>query len=462
MGLLLDPAISIKVRKMRSRVRWGCQQMLDQGIDQTRLSIADGLAETPAFSFLVIGDSGFGPQLYDHPQQQVADYLATQKAACRFLLHTGDVVYQMGAPEQYPANFIAPYREWLVSGDRLESLSYQDLVFQKPFLAVPGNHDYYNLPFPYGLMVAVAQPLRQFLQIPVTTNVSLHGSASGDTYARAFIDYLKEIPTAQLATYLAQHYTTETDTGRSLTYKPGSFSRLPNRYYQFRYGGIDFFGLDSSTFNRPVEVDGAQVLAADRPGPELPAELDWGQLFWLRDRLIDSLSKSSVRGRILYLHHPPYVTETTKLTERACLSVRRHLRWVLDAVVQRLGYTPDPLVNLVLSGHAHCFEYLRTVDTGHADSYLNWIICGGSGARLRPQQANMATVQEVSGVDQRVVAKSQIFLGRQELPTGVRWPYSFLRIDVQPSDRPQFRVRPFIAERYQGEWQRSEFAHLML
>ena len=448
---------------MRSRVRWGARQILEQGIDQTRLNIADGLAKTPAFSFLVIGDSGFGPQPWGHPQREVAKHLATQMKDGRFLLHTGDVVYQMGAPEQYPANFIAPYREWLVGGDRPATLSYRNLVFQKPFLAVPGNHDYYNLPFPYGLMVAAAQPLRRFLKVPVTTNVSLRGSASGDTYARAFMDYLKDVPTSQLQNYLKQHYSTQTDTGHSLNYEPGQFTRLPNRYYHFRYADIDFLGLDSSTFNHPVDVEGAKVLRAESPSQNLPEDLDWAQLFWLRDRLIASLQNPQVRGRILYFHHPPYVTEMTKLNERACLSVRRHLRWVLDAVAQQLGEAaPQPLVNLVLSGHAHCFEYLRTLETGHADGYLNWIICGGSGARLRLQDPDVTTVQEMCDGEKRIVAKSQIFLGRQETSAGTRWPYSFVRVDVQGGDRPQFVIRPFITELHKGQWQRSEFSPLIL
>ncbi len=466
MGLLVDSPISTKIRKMRSRVRWGAQEILKQGIDQTRLHIDDGLAETPAFSFLVLGDSGFGPQPYGHPQREVAQYLATQMRDCRFLLHTGDVVYQMGAPEQYPANFIAPYREWLMGGDRPAALNYRDLVFRKPFLAVPGNHDYYNLPFPYGLMVAAAQPLQQLFNIPITKNVSLRGSASGDTYARAFVDYLKDIPASLLSTYLEQHYTTETDTGRSLTYQPNQFTRLPNRYYHFRHAEIDFFGLDSSTFNHPVEAEGKTILRTETPPSDLTAEIDWGQLFWLRDRLVASLQNPQIRGRVLFFHHPPYVTEMTKRNERACLSIRRHLRWVLDAVAQRIGEpAPQPLVNLVLSGHAHCFEYLRTVDTGHADSYLNWVICGGSGARLRSQDPDVTTVQEGRGNKKRRVAKSQIFVGRTETTSGTRWPYSFLRIDVQETedgDRPQFVIRPFVAELHDGKWQRSELPSLVL
>jgi len=447
---------------MRSRVRWGAKT---QGIDQTRLGIADGLASTSAFSFLVIGDSGFGPQPHGHPQREVAEHLATQMTDTRFLLHTGDVVYQMGSPDQYPSNFIDPYREWLVGGERGDRLSYRHLTFRQPFLPVPGNHDYYNLPFPYGHLVAVLQPLQRYFGIPITKNVSLRGSATGDTYARAFLDYLRDLPQGDLSPHLAQHYTTPTDTGRALTYEPGQFTRLPNRYYQFRYGNIDFFALDSSTFNKPVEVDGAGVLTAEQPGQPLAENLDWEQLFWLRDRLIASHQNPDVQGRIVYLHHPPYVTEATKVRETACLSVRRHLRWVLDAVVDRL---PDPesmpLIDLVLSGHAHCFEYLRTVDTGHGDRHTNWLICGGSGARLRSQHSD-TTLREVQGIEQPVIAKSQLYIGRQGSGADTRWPYSFVRIDVQPresGDRPQFIIRPFITELHHDTWTRSEFTPLML
>ncbi|MGF1458679.1 MAG: metallophosphoesterase family protein [Leptolyngbyaceae cyanobacterium] len=465
MGLLLDPSISRKVQKMRSRVRWGAKALVDQGIDQTRLEITDGLASSSAFSFLVIGDSGFGPQPFGHPQQEVADYLATQMADCRFLLHTGDVVYQMGSPDQYPANFIDPYCAWLVGSERPQGLSYRHLTFRKPFLTVPGNHDYYNLPFPYGHLVRALQPLRRYLRVPVTENVSLRGSATGDTYARAFLDYLRDVPHAHLKAHLDQHYTAQVETGRALSYQPGQFTRLPNRYYQFRYGSIDFFGLDSSTFNRPVEVDGAQVLAASQPWRHLPKGLDWQQLIWLRDRLVASWQAPEVRARVVYLHHPPYITEATKYKEQACLSVRRHLRWVLDAVTARLD-NPDqgPLLDLVLSGHAHCIEYLRTVEPAHGDRLINWLVCGGRGARLRSQHPE-TTVYEENGVDAQVIAKSQLYIGRHGAGSETHWPYSFVRIDVTsggPGDRPQWVIRPFIAEWHRETWTRTEFTPLVL
>ena len=450
---------------MRSRVRWKSPAIAARGIDQTRLNIADGLASTSAFSFLVIGDSGFGPQAFGHPQQEVADYLATQMGACRFLLHTGDVVYRMGSPDQYPAKFIEPYREWLIEGDRRSRLDYRHMVFRKPFLPVPGNHDYYNLPFPYGHLVAALQPLRRSLNLPVPPTNGRRGSATGDTYARAFLDYLRDVPPTQLAQHLEQHYTTQTETGRALTYEPGQFTRLPNHYYQFRYGGVDFFALDSSTFNRPVEVDGASELTAASPGNHLSPDVDWEQLFWLRDRLIASHQNPNVWGRVLYLHHPPYITEANKRHETACRTVRQHLRWVLDAVVEQSNNDiSDPLLDLVLSGHAHCFEYLRTVETGHGDRHLNWLVCGGSGARLRSQHTD-TTLCEVLDGEPQVIAKSQLFIGRHGSGADTHWPYTFVRIDVEPGrhgDRPQFVVRPFIAQNAHNTWTRSEFAPLML
>ncbi len=452
MGFLLDPPIPQKIHKMQLRVRWKTLPLRDRLIDQTRLHLADGLAATSAFSFWVIGDTGFGPQPSSHPQRAVAEAIIQQGHDCRFLLHTGDVVYQMGAPEQYPANFIAPYREWLVGGDHPERLSYRNLCFRQPFLPVPGNHDYYNLPFPYGLIVAAAQPLRSWLAVPVTQNVSLRGSATGDTYARAFLDYLRDYGGNRLVEHLDTHYTTPTDTGYALTYQPGQFTRLPNRYYQFRYGAIDFFGLDSSTFNRPVGVDGCAVLMGQAHEPNVSPEVDWEQLVWLRDRLLRSHQDPTVRGRIVFLHHPPYVTEATKLHESACLSVRRHLRWVLDAVAAHLP--PDsnrPLIDLTLSGHAHCFEYLRSFETGHGDRGLNWVICGGSGARLRTQHTE-TIIHEKVGEELIPVAESIQFVGRHGSGEQTRWPYSFLRVEVQTGDHLTLTLHPFVVEAKQDTW----------
>ncbi|NET38168.1 MAG: metallophosphoesterase, partial [Cyanothece sp. SIO1E1] len=166
-------------------------------------------------------------------------------------------------------------------------------------------------------------------------------------------------------------------------------------------------------------------------------------------------------GRVLYFHHPPYVTEATKWHQGQTLAVRHHLRWVLDGVAEAVGSlaTGRPLVDLVLSGHAHCLEYLRTLDTGHADAHLNWMVVGGSGFSLRRQRPEGPELTELFPVlentkqmQSRRVAKSQLYVGLSGHKLNRRRPYSFARIDVQAGCPPKFIVRPFVSERYHQHW----------
>jgi hypothetical protein len=432
---------------------------------------------------------------------------------CRFVLHTGDVIYLVGSSEYYPKNFIEPYREFLVGGEQPERIAYDHMVFNLPILPVPGNHDYYDLPILYGLMVQSTWPLRHLLGFKLNLDIGWHGSGQGRAYARAFLDYLKTFDAKELSRHLDRHYTAQTDTGRCLVYEPGRFTRLPNRYYTFRSGGIDFFALDSNTFNAPaplpanregeahrrllekrrdeleqqkrqildtcpnlspeqadeaeqlddlrnrltqideVSIDIEKQLAADET-----TVTDLEQLNWLQQRLIESWNTAEVRGRVIYFHHPPYVTEATKWHQAQTLAIRYRLRRVLDAVSDAVGSMAEgrPLVDLILNGHAHCLEYLRTNDTGHADSNLNWIVCGGSGFSLRRQRTEGPELTETFGGTEggytHQVARSLLFVGRNGQGLQKRRPYSFLRIDVQDGRPPKFIIRPFIAERFQRKW----------
>lgn len=60
MQFVSDPPISVKIRKMKERVRWREPQIVERGIDQTRMVLEDGWTDSPEFSFLVIGDTGSG------------------------------------------------------------------------------------------------------------------------------------------------------------------------------------------------------------------------------------------------------------------------------------------------------------------------------------------------------------------------------------------------------------------
>ncbi|NJL20418.1 MAG: metallophosphoesterase [Leptolyngbyaceae cyanobacterium SM1_3_5] len=501
MEFVTDPPIALKIRKMRQRVRWQDPVLRDRGIDQTRL-VLDNATDDPEFSFLVVGDSGSGGHRGHNPQRRIAELMLEQRDAAQFVLHTGDVIYLVGSSEYYPSNFIEPYREFLVSGDNPKQIRYDQMVFNQPFLPVPGNHDYYDLPLAYGVLAQAAQPLRYLLRSRLDFDIGWHGSEQGKAYTRAFIDSLDRfLLPGELERHLDRHYTAQTETGRCLRYEPGSFTRLPNRYYTFCCGGVDFFAIDSNTFNDPdriesdedmerlkarvAELDGEkQVLMAEsmKFNPDVPEEadrlddiqakiqqleemrndiekqmksdrevtVDTEQLDWLKDRLIASWQNPDVRGRVIFFHHPPYVTEATKWYQAQTLAIRHRLRRVLDAVsieVEKLA-GDRPLVDLVLNGHAHCLEYLRTADTRHADSNMNWLVCGGSGYSLRRQREEGADLME----DGRMVARSKLFVGRNGQGSFRRRPYSFLRIDVKPGTPPKFVVRPGVAERFQGKW----------
>ncbi|MBD3881899.1 metallophosphoesterase [Phormidium tenue FACHB-886] len=514
MQFVTDPPIATKIEKMKQRVRWQSSGISQRGIDQTCLVLDDQQPDDPEFSFLVVGDSGAGAHRGQNPQRRVAEQLLKHRQDCRFLLHTGDVIYLTGSSEYYTKNFIEPYREFLVGGDRYKSLKYDQLVFNLPFFLVPGNHDYYDLSWVYGSLAQLALPLRRLLRSQLDLDVGFHGSHQGDAYAKAFIDYLKALSPDALEDHLDRHYSTTTETGRCLRYQPGQFTRLPNRYYTFRAGGIDFFALDSNTFNAPLPLPNTkagdehrrrlQALQADidkqmaevnqrstQLNPNHPEEseelhdlrskleqlaevqqdiekqltsspetvtIDTEQLEWLQQRLTQSWQDSAVRGRVLFFHHPPYVTEATKWHQAQTIAVRERLREVLNAVAANVGALTQgrPIVDLVLNGHAHCLEYLRTLDTGNADSHINWIVCGGSGYSLRRQREEGAELPEAftaSGQPVgRAIAKSQLYVGRSGQGYQKRRPYSCLRIDVKAGCPPQFVVRPLVTERFQRQW----------
>jgi len=521
MQFLSDPPIPVKIRQMNERIKWREPIIVEKNIDQTRFVLDDGQSESSEFSFLVIGDTGAGAQQRYNPQRQVAEQMLPHLNSCRFVLHTGDVVYLAGSSEYYLDNFIKPYQEFLVNGDRPSQIAYDRMLFNHPILPVPGNHDYYDFNRLGGFFTGLTLPLRRLVKRGLDFDIGWHGSYQGKAYAQAFLDCLNRFPNKELLLrHLERHYTAETATGSCLRYRPGEFTRLPNRYYTFRYGGIDFFALDSNTFNAPQPIpktpegethrrllqerrsqldqekrqiiqdiarlnffnpDNAEQLHDLQTKMEQIDEIildinkqletqtapaiDIEQLDWLQEQLINSWNTSKVRGRVIYFHHPPYVTEATKWHQAQTLVVRHHLRRVLDNVAAAIGALSGdrPLVDLILNGHAHCLEHIKTFDTGHADSNLNWIVCGGSGYSLRRQREEGSELLETfADSEERVVARSHLFVGRSGRGSKKRRPYSFIRIDVRPGTPPQFVVRPFVVERFQKQWSNSELKPFVL
>lgn len=486
---------------MAARVRWKHPELIRQGIDQTRLVI-DQTIDQPgpddAFHFLVLGDSGTGRHRFHSPPRHVAERLLPHKQNAGFLLHTGDVVYLVGAAEQYRENFLKPYREWLHNGENWKTISHQGLLFNQPFFPVPGNHDYYDLSLPLAVVAGLTLPLRRRLQWFHDIDAGWRGSGQGETYARAFLDVLGDLAPHQLQDHLNRQYDATWNGARCMHYKPGQITRLPNRYYRFQHAGVDVFALDSNTlitpdttgaerqdrrrqlqqleqrqsgFIRQLASSGLDDDARDELLDELEtlqeqifdlqrvigagAVVDHEQLSWLRDGLIESHRDPSIRGRILMMHHPAYVTEKTKWNQADTTAIRRQLRSVFDVVATALGrdFATASMVDLVLSGHAHCLEVLRTEDTGHADSYLNWVICGASGYGLRDQRRDGSQLMEHDrNGNPTVVANSQLFIGRNWSGAAGRHAYSGLRIDIG-SGRPfTIRLTPLVSCRDGRAW----------
>ena len=143
MNFASDPPIERKIMRMAHRVRWQHPAIHARAIDQTRLVIEQSdlnNGEHSAFHFLVLGDSGTGRHRRHSPPRHIAERLLAHKDRAAFLLQTGDVVYLVGAAAQYQNNFIRPYGKWLCGGERLEQISPQKLLLNKPFLPVLGNH----------------------------------------------------------------------------------------------------------------------------------------------------------------------------------------------------------------------------------------------------------------------------------------------------------------------------------
>jgi hypothetical protein len=228
MEFVFDPPIADKIHKMKERVRWQDPLIAERGIDQTRMVFEDGQADNPEFSFLVVGDSGSGSHRGHSPQRRLAEQMLPQHNSCRFMIHTGDVIYLVGSSEFYYTNFINPYREFLVGGEHPKRIAYDQMVFKLPILPIPGNHDYYDLPLVYGLMAQATLPLRRLVQSQLDFDIGWHGSNQGRAYAKAFLDYLKGVNSeAELIQHLERHYTAKTNTGRCLVYEPGRLLGYP-------------------------------------------------------------------------------------------------------------------------------------------------------------------------------------------------------------------------------------------
>ncbi|MFK8184191.1 MAG: metallophosphoesterase [Phormidesmis sp.] len=447
-------------------------------VDFTRLVINNAPDASTPFSFLVIGDTdagivkgnSSGKFSFDFAKELLkSDSLAENKniginqEGHSLILHTGDITYPIGSYQSYLNGFLRPYRFLLSQMPKSDLYTSENVVFNQPFFPVPGNHDYgkhHHHKIWRTLLYKVCNGFRK-----LGLDFGHYGGEGGEAYDKTFLDNLSKLSASQLRQHLINHYsasakenTADKDVSQyCLNYCPNKFTRLPNRYYQYRYRGVDFFALDSNTWN----------MASDAKG------FDQEQLDWLEKSLIQSWQADldgdnevpKTIARIVYLHHSPYTTEESRWQQPETLWVRRHLRAVLDRVDLSLKQTSQlylalkqpPLIDLVLSGHAHCFEHVKTGDTGHADSHTDWIVCGGSGVDIRRQrQAGADILERISEGERsrtRVVATSRLYAGVHGRGQKKQKFHSFIKVQIDPQNERRITIHPFLIFRQSDQFQ---------
>jgi hypothetical protein len=123
------------------------------------------------------------------------------------------------------------------------------------------------------------------------------------------------------------------------------------RFYNFQFGPVHFIVLDSNV-----------PLAPGSPQAE-----------WLQQTLNSPAAKESI-WRVAFFHHPPY--SAAKRGNRPQL------------IQELLPVLESSNVQLVLSGHDHCYQRLEPppVTQGH-QSKITYLVSGGGGASLSKQAA---------------------------------------------------------------------------
>ena len=427
------------------------------------------------FSFLVLGDAGSKGSRH-RIKYDVADYMAEEENI-DLILHTGDVVYLSGSKEGYKDRFIKAYHHWLLNG---ENHKYKNMVFTKPFLPVYGNHDYFDLA--NAIPIPIIGKILGRLIGEVLDEVGT-GSKNGRVFERAFVSSkLSKLKDG------------------ALPYETGTNTRVPNRYYWFTHGPCAFYALDSNTLDcikdptvkrreeltlrlqsarnradmrrnqyellrRHIDEGGVQENIEGISLEEVEATLyeividlsdaeqdiamlekylnarrkdyDRAQLKWFTKVLKHEDAQG--KWKIVFMHHPLYSSDGSHTDDPESEGLRENLR----ALLVENG------VHLVISGHSHCFEWLKRALPAEGENdplavleqKICYLVSGGGGRELRK------SILEEDPKNLDVLLKRGQFLKVAEsgayTAIGDGSPadhiYHYMRIDV---DESQLKIMP--------------------
>lgn len=130
-----------------------------------------------------------------------------------------------------------------------------------------------------------------------------------------------------------------------------------SRYYQFSYGDVDFFGLDSNQAFTKI----------------LP------QYRWVKN----ALAASTAKWKVVFFHHPPFSAGQHGDDK----GVQEHL----VPLFEQYG------VDVVFAGHEHNYERIKPMRLdGNAGRPITYIVTGGGGTDLRPVGKNARTAYSES------------------------------------------------------------------
>ncbi len=175
-----------------------------------------------------------------------------------------------------------------------------------------------------------------------------------------------------------------------------------------------------------------------------PQDFDEEQFTWLRDALEESVRKRPDAWRVVYLHHPLYTTIGNHCEGKDVRSVRDNLMPLLR-----------DRVDLILTGHSHAFEWIRSSALPHTGLFVTG---GGGQVSLRRSILNPRLIYRYR--DRYEALRNS---GVEEVAVGGRGPsasdgengmlYHYLRVNVEPN---VLTVRPVGIRRLAGGYRREE------